>query len=405
MQSPWRRACSIILVASGLWLVAMTAPTFAQSSVLDLNDAIQSRRKEARELQEKIAQYKKKISTTQKKAASLTNQIDILESNISKAELEIKTKEVEISQLGLESELAQRELEKETQRMEAVREEISAALRRMQHFGSRPYVEIVLARNSFSELFDQVFFIERLGDELRRKLKLIKDIRSALEQNRELLKTQKNDTAEKKKGLEIMQGSLEHERRLKEILLGETKSSESEFQRLLGDLRAAESAIDADIVTLEKKIRQRLDIADKLAGESGVLSWPVAPIGGLSSVFHDPEYPFRYIFEHGGIDIRTPQGTPVRAAASGYAAKAYNGGLGIKPSYVMLVHGQQMATVYMHLSSIAVAPDTFVARGDVIGNSGGAPRTPGAGRWTTGPHLHFETRLNGVPVDPLGYLP
>jgi len=377
----------------------------AQSSVLDLNTQIQDKKRAQQELQQKINDYSNKIRTTQKKAASLVNQINILEANISKAELEIRRKEIEAQQLALETQLVEQQIQDEERRMNNMLTDISKVLREIKRYDDRKYVEIVLAENSFSEVFDQLYYTERLANHLSRKLDEIKSIRGILDNNRTTLVTKQTEAEQKKEGLAIMQDAFEQEKRVKEALFGRTKSTEAEFRNLLEELRAAASSIDSEIVTLEKTIRQKLDIADKLAGDTGILSWPVAPIGGLSASFHDPDYPFRYLFEHGGVDIRTPQGTPIRAPASGYVAKVFNGGLGIRPSYVMLLHGNQLSTVFMHVSSIAVVPDTYVLRGDVIAYSGGRPRTPGAGRWTTGPHLHFETRINGVPVDPMGYLP
>jgi murein DD-endopeptidase MepM/ murein hydrolase activator NlpD len=141
---------------------------------------------------------------------------------------------------------------------------------------------------------------------------------------------------------------------------------------------------------------------EKLEFNDAGFIWPVTK-NMVMATFHDPDYPYRYIFEHPAIDIRAAQGSTLRAAASGYVAIAKNAGKGY--SYIMIVHGDGLATVYGHVSKIYVQPDEYVVQGQTIGLSGGMPGTNGAGSLTTGPHLHFEVRLNGIPVNPLEYLP
>lgn len=70
----------------------------------------------------------------------------------------------------------------------------------------------------------------------------------------------------------------------------------------------------------------------------------------------------------------------------------------------MIIHANGLSTVYGHVNKIFVSEGDFVVQGDPIGASGAMPGTCGSGPFTTGPHMHFEVRLNGIPVDPLGYL-
>ena len=149
---------------------------------------------------------------------------------------------------------------------------------------------------------------------------------------------------------------------------------------------------------MEKRL---LEMGGAISNNS--LSWPVT-FNVVTTYFNDPEYPFRKIIgEHNAIDIRAKQGTTIKAPAAGYVAKVKNGGKK-GYSYIMLMHANSIATVYGHVSSFNVVEDQYVREGDVIGYSGGMPGTSGAGSFTTGPHLHFEVRLNGNPVNPLEYL-
>jgi len=74
-------------------------------------------------------------------------------------------------------------------------------------------------------------------------------------------------------------------------------------------------------------------------------------------------------------------------------------------SYILIEHGDGLASIYGHVSRIDVAPEQYVRTGEIIGLSGGMPGFPGTGKFSTGPHLHFEVRVNGIPDDPLKYLP
>jgi murein DD-endopeptidase MepM/ murein hydrolase activator NlpD len=98
---------------------------------------------------------------------------------------------------------------------------------------------------------------------------------------------------------------------------------------------------------------------------------------------------------HAGIDIAVPEGTPIRAADSGRVALM--GSVGGYGNYTCVQHTASMSTCYAHQSSFATSTGANVSQGQVIGYSGNTGNS-------TGPHLHFEVRINGTPVDPMGYL-
>jgi murein DD-endopeptidase MepM/ murein hydrolase activator NlpD len=124
--------------------------------------------------------------------------------------------------------------------------------------------------------------------------------------------------------------------------------------------------------------------------------WPVN--GRLLSRFGDREDPFsgEQGHFHAGVDISAAMGTPVRAAADGvvYHAEYAGGGYG---RLVVVDHGNGIRTWYAHLSRFEVVPGQEVRRGEIIAYSGATGRV-------TSPHLHFEVRMGGSPVNPYPYL-
>ncbi|HEY5501313.1 MAG TPA: M23 family metallopeptidase, partial [Candidatus Humimicrobiaceae bacterium] len=124
------------------------------------------------------------------------------------------------------------------------------------------------------------------------------------------------------------------------------------------------------------------------------LLWPVA--GRLVSGFGNRLHPILgYVRPHTGVDLAAPYGTPILAADGGQVLQAsYDGGYG---NCILIYHGGSFATFYGHMSGFAVSAGQMVKRGQVIGYVG-------ATGLATGPHLHFEVRINGIAQNPLGYL-
>jgi murein DD-endopeptidase MepM/ murein hydrolase activator NlpD len=129
--------------------------------------------------------------------------------------------------------------------------------------------------------------------------------------------------------------------------------------------------------------------------------WPM-PKGPVTQGFGPSQLVFEPPFNgfahfHTGIDIAGPQHEPVLAAEDGQVVVAATGTSGYG-KYVVLTHGQGVTTLYGHLDQILVKPGDRVSQGSAIGLEGSTGNS-------TGPHLHFEVRVNGTPVDPVTYLP
>jgi murein DD-endopeptidase MepM/ murein hydrolase activator NlpD len=171
-----------------------------------------------------------------------------------------------------------------------------------------------------------------------------------------------------------------------------TRAGKSE---LLANTRADRAALEDHVESLEReqaavlaKLQGPSPVAGPVRQGSGGLIWPAN--GSISSGFG-----MRWGRLHAGVDIPLPEGTPLRAAASGTVAIAgWVGGYG---NYTCIQHSGSLSTCYGHQSSIGVSVGQQVSQGQVIGHSGNTGHS-------TGPHVHFEVRINGSPVDPLGYL-
>ncbi len=396
----------ILTLGVGLPFYYTRAQVGGPKEIKELSEQINNKQTAIKKLKEKIAAYEKNLEIERSKATSLKNQIYILETQIKKKEAEIKLKEEEIKKVNLEITKTEDEIATAEIKIDEHQQRLSKFLRELYREDQKKDIEIVVLYNSLSDFFNQIKYTQSIQNKIKNDLKSLKELKNKLSQDKKALENKKLQLTELKEKLEGTKGNLEEQQSTKEYLLRKTRSSEARYRNLVAELKAEQAKINSEIMALEKAIRAKLagGSVNKLNQLGEVyFSWPV-PSRVITTYFHDPDYPFRYIFEHPAIDIRAAQGTPLRAAASGYVAKVRDGGR-YGYSYIMIIHNDGFSTVYGHVSKIYVKPDQFVVQGEVIGATGGMPGTPGAGRLTTGPHLHFEIRKNGIPVNPLDYLP
>lgn len=373
--------------------------------VKDLNSDIDSKKNQIKKMQNKQKEYSDTIVQKQSEKASLNNQLAILDNRLAKAELDIELVETDIELVKLEMQKTDISIADKSKEIEEEREDIVNVLRLLQKKDNVSTLEIMLINSTLSDFLSQVKYLEDISDNVKASLEDLKKFKSQLEKEKRNLEEQSEDLDKFKNDLTDKQKQLESEQETKLSVLQQVSQSERQYQKLLAEAKQEQEDASAEIASLEKLVRAKIAALEgrKLEFNDEGLIWPVTK-NIITAYFHDPEYPFRYIFEHPGVDVRAGQGTALKAAASGYVARTKDGGKS-GYSYIMIIHGDGLSTVYGHVSKIYIAEDDYVVQGQTIGLTGGLPGTPGAGMLTTGPHLHFEVRLNGIPVDPLSYLP
>ncbi len=284
---------------------------------------------------------------------------------------------------------------------------LAERVRRIYMLGEPDLTSFLLGATSFDELIDNVDLLRRIGRQDRRIVERLRRVR------RETAETKAETAVARREALELereIRSQVDEQRAIRDRLvagrdqlaaagrqrtatlasikqdrtqfLAEVEVLQAESDSLAERIRASQAAAAAAVASNSPAV------APSGAPSAAGFVWPVS--GPVTSGFGE-----RWGRMHEGIDIAVPEGTPVVAAAAGTVIEAgWGGGYG---NLVVIDHGNGLATAYAHNSSIAVAAGSQVSQGQVVAASGNTGSS-------TGPHVHFEVRVNGSAVDPLGYL-
>lgn len=370
-----------------------------------LSSKISDNKRKIEEIQNKQEEYNRLIGQKRLEKDSLNNELSILNDQVARTNLEIEANQLEVDKTNLEIKKTNIDINDKNQEIEKEKGHISSLLRLLYKQEQASALEILLLNDSLTDFINQIKYLENTNKEVSDSLESLKNAKVRLEENKNLLVQKEEELKNLEAKLEEKKLALEKEEQDKNFLLEQTNQSEKQYQYLLTQAKKQQAQAEAEISSIEREIRKKIEEGKtqvELTYDGFV--WPVTKTY-ITSTFHDPDYPFRRsLGEHSGVDIKASQGTTLRATASGYVARVkFDGSRNY--AYIMIIHADGLSSVYGHVSSVSVKADDYVSQGQVIGKTGGMPGTTGAGPFSTGAHLHFEIRKNGIPVNPLDYLP
>jgi murein DD-endopeptidase MepM/ murein hydrolase activator NlpD len=399
------------IFAYALAVLAVAAlPAIAGASLDDRQEQIESRIAALRDAIEHSKHEEGVLSSEIRSASadigSLESRIDVLGGVVAELQAELAESRARLTAL-------EEKLEEQTRRLEFLVEQHRIAQQRLEErlvelYETEPTstIEIALQVGSLTDLIEQIEYFNALGEQ-------DKEIASDLERLRDDMRIARAETAETRKevaeatavladktaeqeaardALVAEQSALAAAVDEKQALLANVKEDRHEHEEDLDAMVAASAAIAAQIQAAQESAPPPSSGSGDSGGSPGAPSssgfiWPVN--GVLTSGFG-----WRWGRMHEGIDISAPAGTPIHASAAGTIIFAgWMGGYG---NMVIIDHGGGIATAYAHMSSIWMSGGS-VGQGAAIGGVG----TTGS---STGNHLHFEVRVNGQAVDPMGYL-
>ena len=358
---------------------------------------------------DRLQSLQERIAAAQARESELSSEIGSIEGRIRSLEAQVGGVSVRLDSLQRDLALQQEKLDRitalfrlQTEQLDFLQRQYSVSIARLNdrlidlyESGDDPTtLDVLLSTSSLSDFLDQVDFVREIGSQDARISTQVNHAKVLMRNARAKTKVTKDKVAtvtrtiavrtaqvrSEKERLLASERGLARSRRVRRAQLATVQENKAEYLHEVAGIQAAASQVTAQIQATGSSSY------DSSPSASGLI-WPVS--GPVVSPFG-----MRWGRMHTGIDIGVGYGTPIHAAASGTVIFAgWMGGYG---NFVIIDHGGGLATAYAHQSSIAVGGGS-VSQGQVIGYVGCTGHC-------FGPHLHFEVRINGSPVDPLGYL-
>lgn len=392
-------ARALVAALAVICLALLLAPAAGAEDLQSELEAKQSKLEEVREhegvLTSTISHYGDEIDRLTGEVADIRNQEAAVEARLAAKQGELDGAVAELD--GAKARL--RQIRSHLRRaLVALRERLVA----MYETGSPDLLAVIVGSSGVDDLAARTEYLDRLHgmdeavvgrvkelrDEVKRIVARLRDTKNRIEDARDAIAAEEQALASARSALQSRQQQL--------------ASARADRVAALAKIEVHAEELDGAVAEIQGKIAAQLAAAGfsplpagPIKGGSGSMIWPVD--GPITSGFGGRDIGAGYE-DHPGTDIGVPEGTPIRAAASGTVVftepEASSGGYG---NYTCIDHGGGLSTCYAHQSAFGVVAGQSVSQGDVIGYVGNTG-------YSTGAHLHFEVRINGEVTDPMGYL-
>ena len=391
-------AVALSIAAATLCTLLLAGPAPAQ----DLESKLEAKQAKLDEVREKKGVLTTTISRYGDRIDRLTAEVAGIRGREEAVRARLAAKQAELDKAVAELDVAKGHLEELRSRLKRALDALRDRLVAMYESGTPDVLSVIVGASGVDDLAARAEYIDRLHgmdeavvgrvrelrDQVRRTVDRLRGSKDRIEAARDAIASEEEALASARAALQSHQQALVSTRAKRVAALEQISEHEEE--------------LDGDVSAIQGKIAAQLSAtgsvplpAGPIQGGSGGLIWPVS--GPVVSGFGGRDIGAGYEY-HPGIDIAVPEGTPIRAAASGSVIftepEASSGGYG---NYTCLDHGGGLSTCYAHQSSFAVSAGQSVSQGDIIGYTG-------CTGYCLGPHLHFEVRINGSVTDPMGYL-
>lgn len=354
-------------------------PVNAGGSIADLQQ-------KQKKIEQQIKEIRQKADALKGEQKGIQQEIDSLDADMRALDLELESYELQKQEINMKIAESEQKIVELTQEIDENNEILEERLRVMYKNGTAGYMEVLLNAENLIDALTRMDMIQLIVQSDVELLKSINDQKVQIEVLKEEQEIKRLELTAVINNLNSKQNEVLVASRSKEVYMSSLKDNLAEMQR-------QEAAMDAQSAQIEKDILAAQRAVEYAGGE---MLWPCPGQYRVTSNFGGRADPITGVWSsHGGTDIAAPYGTPIVAANSGvviFSGWHYSYG-----NYVIIDHGGGIATLYGHSSKLLVGKGQAVSRGDriaLVGSTG----------YSTGNHLHFEVRINGVRTQPMDYL-
>lgn len=358
-------------------------------SCKSFSDYVSNLRDQQANLQNQLEASNAQIEIIQSDVSELVAEIAQLNEDITSQELEVELLQAQKVDLQNTIEKTEAELEEATEEYAKQKKMLETRLVASYKAGETRYLDVLLQSSSFTEFISSYYMVSELVASDTELLEKMSERKEELELAKLELKKQKKQLTQATEESENKAVSLENMKVIKNLYISELSAEEAEYTNKIIEMQN-------EIKKVESEILQAANLNIGFDYVGGEMAWPVPGYTRITSEFGMRTHPITGIYKlHTGVDISAPPGVPFIAANDGVVVKAENNAAYGK--MVMINHGGGVSTLYAHGSEILVEVGQEVKRGDdvlKVGSTG----------YSTGPHAHFEVRVNGQYVNPIPYI-